>query len=93
MISRHAERYPTLRVGNNMLSMLQRIRELNVTLTGNFEFLNEWEYFCFGPSERFRTVDLDWTLRGTLEAFRTGVKLRTRYVDFTLRVFCLQVAR
>ncbi|KAI9804964.1 MAG: acid phosphatase pho5 [Piccolia ochrophora] len=73
MMSRHAERFPTKAVGGRMLDLLDRMRSQKTKLKGDLEFVNSWEYFT---SEQLTTTG---PFAGTLEAFTTGVKLRTRY--------------
>ncbi|KAL8977772.1 MAG: hypothetical protein Q9205_006494 [Flavoplaca limonia] len=47
-ISRHGERYPTSTAGDRMLTLLQRIKDSNITLKGDLEFVNDWQYFSLG---------------------------------------------
>lgn len=32
-----------------MLALLQRIKDSNIVLKGDLEFVNDWEYFSLGP--------------------------------------------
>ncbi|KAK5009627.1 hypothetical protein LTR60_005155 [Cryomyces antarcticus] len=79
MMSRHAERFPTIRAGVRMLELVKRIQDANVTLKGDLEFVNRWNYFTFDPQAHFEQLTTTGPFAGTLEAFTTGVKLRTRY--------------
>ncbi|KAK5158655.1 hypothetical protein LTR04_005154, partial [Oleoguttula sp. CCFEE 6159] len=78
-MSRHAERFPTIRAGVRMLELVKRIQDANVTLKGDLEFVNRWNYFTFDPQAHFEQLTTTGPFAGTLEAFTTGVKLRTRY--------------
>ncbi|KAI9882833.1 MAG: hypothetical protein M1823_005419 [Watsoniomyces obsoletus] len=79
MMSRHAERYPTVNAGGRMLALLQRIRDSGVTLKGDLEFVNDWSYFTQDPEKHLEQLTTTGPFAGVLEAFTTGVKLRTRY--------------
>lgn len=79
MISRHAERYPTVRVGNRMIDLLARIKASNVTLAGDLAFVNRWVFFSNDPQRHFDQLTTTGPYAGTLNAFTTGVKLRSRY--------------
>ncbi|KAK7513796.1 histidine phosphatase superfamily [Phyllosticta citriasiana] len=79
MMSRHAERYPTFKAGDRMLQMLNRIAEANVTLRGDLEFVNDWQFISPEPSAHFEQLTTTGPFAGTLGAFTTGVRLRTRY--------------
>ncbi|KAL8829657.1 MAG: hypothetical protein Q9191_001886 [Dirinaria sp. TL-2023a] len=79
MISRHAERYPTAGAGGRMLKLLERIRQSNVTLRGDLGFVNQWQYFCDDSSAQHDQLTRTGPYAGTMSAFRTGTKLRTRY--------------
>ncbi|KAK3629126.1 hypothetical protein LTR56_018247 [Elasticomyces elasticus] len=78
MMARHAERYPTTLSGIRMLELFQHIQHANVTLQGDLAFANDWNFFM---RDLGHLEDLVATgpYAGTLEAFETGVKLRTRY--------------
>lgn len=62
-----------------MLKLLERIRQSNVTLRGDLDFVNEWQYFCDDPSLQHDQLTNTGPFAGTLIAFRTGTKLRARY--------------
>ncbi|KKY14297.1 putative multiple inositol polyphosphate phosphatase [Phaeomoniella chlamydospora] len=79
MISRHAERYPTINAGTRHLSLLQRLAESRNALSPVFDFLANWTYFTSVDRPAFEQLTSTSQNAGTLEAFNTGVKLRTRY--------------
>ncbi|KAI9823486.1 MAG: acid phosphatase pho5 [Thelocarpon impressellum] len=80
MMSRHAERFPTSNAGARMLSALEHIKSLKLKLKGDLAFLDDWEYFSNGTSSStVPHLTATGPYAGTLEAFSTGVKLRTRY--------------
>jgi acid phosphatase len=79
MMSRHAERYPTIKSGARMLNLVDRIKSPNVTLEGPLAFVEEWEYFSSDPQANFEQLTTTGPYAGTLDAFATGVRLRTRY--------------
>ncbi|GAB7345496.1 hypothetical protein MBLNU457_3816t1 [Dothideomycetes sp. NU457] len=79
MISRHAERYPTYRTGTRMHALVQRLKNSSVQLRGDLEFVNQWEFFLPDLPSRLENLVPVGRFAGTLEAFETGVKLRTRY--------------
>ncbi|KAK4982172.1 hypothetical protein LTR66_009435 [Elasticomyces elasticus] len=62
-----------------MLELFQHIRHANTTLTGDLDFANDWDFFTGDPSADFESLTTTGPYAGTLEAFGTGVKLRTRY--------------
>ena len=81
-----------------MLKLLERIAQSNVTLRGDLEFVNQWQFFCDGtpvpsditsshplndmidPSSQHDQLISTGPYAGTQSAFRTGTKLRTRYL-------------
>ncbi|TKA55486.1 hypothetical protein B0A49_12081, partial [Cryomyces minteri] len=77
MMSRHSERFPTIRPGVRMLELVKRIQDANISLKGDLEFVNRWNYFTFDPQAHFEQLTTTGPFAGTLEAFTTGVKLRT----------------
>ncbi|KAK0292553.1 hypothetical protein LTR35_000583 [Friedmanniomyces endolithicus] len=79
MLSRHAERYPTTLAGIRMLELYQHIQKANITLKGELAFANDWDFFMSDPSAQLENLVSTGPYAGTLEAFATGVKLRTRY--------------
>lgn len=79
MMSRHAERYPTKNAGLRHLSLLERMDESTGSLHSAFDFLANWTYFTSWSNPAFEQLTSTGQYAGTLEAFSTGVKLRTRY--------------
>ncbi|KAK5725798.1 hypothetical protein LTR15_003988 [Elasticomyces elasticus] len=78
VMARHAERYPTTLSGIRMLELFQHIQHANVTLQGDLAFSNDWNFFM-RDLEHLENLVATGPNAGTLEAFETGVKLRTRY--------------
>ncbi|KAK3648967.1 hypothetical protein LTR56_007099 [Elasticomyces elasticus] len=78
MMARHAERYPTTLSGIRMLELFQHIQHANVTLQGDLDFANDWDFFM-RDLEHLENLVATGPNAGTLGAFETGVKLRTRY--------------
>lgn len=64
-----------------MLSLYEHIRTANVTFRGDLAFINDWEFFIDEPAEDLENLVSTGPYAGTLEAFATGVKLRTRYKE------------
>ncbi|TKA62163.1 hypothetical protein B0A49_10344 [Cryomyces minteri] len=64
---------------DRMLELVKRIQDANISLKGDLEFVNRWNYFTFDPQAHFEQLTTTGPFAGTLEAFTTGVKLRTRY--------------
>ncbi len=62
-----------------MLELYQHIQKANITLKGELAFANDWDFFMSDPSARLENLVSTGPYAGTLEAFATGVKLRTRY--------------
>lgn len=62
-----------------MLELYHRMKDSNVTLQGDLAFVNHWDFFTTEPAEHFESLVSTGPYAGTLEAFTTGVKLRTRY--------------
>ena len=58
---------------------MKRIEELNVLLNGSLSFLNNWTYITNDPSKDFNQLTSTGPYAGTLQAFTTGVRFRTRY--------------
>lgn len=48
-------------------------------LNGSLSFLNHWTYFTDNPVEDFDQLTTTGPYAGTLQAFTTGVRFRTRY--------------
>ncbi|KAL8652833.1 MAG: hypothetical protein Q9226_004097 [Calogaya cf. arnoldii] len=76
-ISRHGERYPTSNAGDRMLTLLQRIKDSSITLKGDLEFVNDWQYFSLTEHDQLTTTG---PYAGTLSSFAAGTRLRTRYL-------------
>ncbi|KAF2177173.1 phosphoglycerate mutase-like protein [Zopfia rhizophila CBS 207.26] len=78
-MSRHAERYPTIRAGQRMINLLQRMKDSKITFEGDLEFANDWKFFSSDPQAEFEQLTNTGPFSGTLSSFTTGVRLRTRY--------------
>ncbi|KAL8683473.1 MAG: hypothetical protein Q9186_000513 [Xanthomendoza sp. 1 TL-2023] len=63
-----------------MLTLLQRIKHSNVTLKGDLEFVNNWQYFSLKPSADHDQLTTTGPYAGTLCSFAAGTTLRTRYL-------------
>lgn len=63
------------------LQFLKRVKETGLPLNGSLEFLNDWTYFSDNPQRDFGELTNTGPYAGTLGAFRTGVRFRTRYRD------------
>lgn len=61
------------------LAMMKRIKETNTPLNGSLSFLNNWTYFADQPAVDFDQLTTTGPYAGTLEAFTTGIRFRTRY--------------
>ncbi|OCK79484.1 phosphoglycerate mutase-like protein [Lepidopterella palustris CBS 459.81] len=79
MMSRHSERYPTVKAGTRMLNLMQKMKDAGITYEGDLQFFNYWEFFSTDPQAQFEHLTTTGPFSGTLGAFTTGVKLRTRY--------------
>ncbi|KAF2810248.1 phosphoglycerate mutase-like protein [Mytilinidion resinicola] len=79
MMSRHAERFPTTKAGNRMLRLVKKLTELNITYVDDLAFLNDWVFFSKDPESEFEQLTTTGPYSGSLGAFTTGVRLRTRY--------------
>lgn len=64
-----------------MLELYQRIQHSPYPLNGSLAFANEWNFLTHDPAAHFESLVSTGPYAGTLEAFGTGVKLRTRYRD------------
>lgn len=62
-----------------MLELYHRIQHSQYPLNGSLAFANEWNFLTHDPSAHFESLVSTGPYAGTLEAFGTGVKLRTRY--------------
>lgn len=79
MISRHAERYPTLSAGMRHIALLAKLQATDVQLSGTLEFLNKWTYFTNVSDPSFEHLTDTGPYAGTLQSFNTGKQLRERY--------------
>ncbi|KXL51435.1 hypothetical protein M433DRAFT_83301 [Acidomyces richmondensis BFW] len=79
MVARHAERYPTVDAGHEMLALVNHIRAAKMKLNGSLSFVNQWNFFVDRPEHQFEALVSTGQNAGTLQAFSTGVELRTRY--------------
>ncbi|KAG9185176.1 acid phosphatase [Alternaria panax] len=79
MMSRHAERYPTMKAGNTQKAVVHRMKESGKTFTGNLAFFNNWELFWSSDDTHLEQLTSTGPFAGTLSSFTTGVRLRTRY--------------
>ncbi|KAF2458235.1 3-phytase B precursor [Lineolata rhizophorae] len=82
MLSRHAERYPTLKAAfrlQYLVNAIEEAKENNATFHDDLEFLNKWNYFLSDPPSQIEQLTSTGPFAGSLGAFSTGVKLRTRY--------------
>jgi acid phosphatase len=61
-----------------MVKLITRIEEAGSHFAGDLSFLNNWTFFAY-PESHFEQLTTTGPYAGTLEAFTTGVKLRTRY--------------
>lgn len=63
-----------------MWSLYQRLQHATPSLNGSLAFATEWEFLADSSTDMEHLVSTG-PYAGTLEAFETGVKLRTRYKD------------
>lgn len=61
--------------------MYNRIQLANTRLNGSLAFANDWDFFIPDLSSHLENLVSTGPYAGTLEAFATGVKLRTRYMS------------
>ncbi|KAF2745937.1 phosphoglycerate mutase-like protein [Sporormia fimetaria CBS 119925] len=78
MMSRHAERYPTLKAGTRMRSVVDKMKTGDVTFNGSLAFVHDWDLFWSDDSQLAQLTSTG-PFAGRLGAFTTGVRLRTRY--------------
>ncbi|RMZ16703.1 hypothetical protein D0860_00869 [Hortaea werneckii] len=55
------------------------LQKANMTFSGDLSFVNDWNFFMRNPAQRFENLVATGAYAGTLEAFATGVKLKSRY--------------
>lgn len=70
----HADKYFV-----GMLELYQRLKHMENDLQGDLAFVKDWDFFVPDPEKRLEDLVPEGPYAGTLEAFATGVKLRTRY--------------
>jgi acid phosphatase len=63
-----------------MLELYHRLRKANITLVGDLEFANEWDFFAPYPAKQFEQLTTTGPYAGSLSAFKAGVDLRSRYM-------------
>ncbi|KAK5090758.1 hypothetical protein LTR05_000934 [Lithohypha guttulata] len=79
MMSRHAERFPTVNAGARHLGLLQRLQAKGVKLSGNLDFVKDWKYFTNFDDPDFENLTTEGPYAGTVQATNTGRKLRKQY--------------
>ncbi|KAF1944215.1 phosphoglycerate mutase-like protein [Clathrospora elynae] len=85
-MARHAERYPTKRAGDSQRAVVERMKQSGNTFTGNLAFFNHWELFWSPDDTHMEQLTSTGPFSGTLGAFTTGIRLRTRYMHLLSRV-------
>jgi acid phosphatase len=78
MMSRHAERYPTVKAGTRMKHLFKKMKESKVDFKGDLSFVKNWELF-WSDDAQLAQLTSTGPFSGTLGAYTTGVRLRTRY--------------
>ncbi|KAF2036313.1 phosphoglycerate mutase-like protein [Setomelanomma holmii] len=78
MMSRHAERYPTIKAGKHQRAVVERMKQSGKTFNGTMAFFNDWELF-WSSDDRLEMLTSTGPFSGTLGSFTTGVRLQTRY--------------
>jgi acid phosphatase len=61
-----------------MVNLISRIKGAGARFEGDLAFITNWTFFA-DPDAHFEQLITMGPYAGTLEAFTTGVKLRTRY--------------
>ncbi|KAL1960498.1 hypothetical protein VTO42DRAFT_7797 [Malbranchea cinnamomea] len=79
MMSRHSERYPTFNAGRRHLQLLNKIKQSGLVFNESLAFVNNWTYITDSPDVHFEQLTQIGPYAGTLQAFVTGTRLRTRY--------------
>lgn len=77
-MSRHAERYPTRKHGQVQKAVVDRMKRSGKTFQGSLAFFNDWTLFWTDDNDLEHLTGTG-PFSGTLSAFTTGVRLRTRY--------------
>lgn len=70
-----------------MLELYHRLNSVSEQLQGDLSFFKNWDFLTGDPSTHFSNLVSTGPYAGTLAAFSTGVKLRTRYphlLDYAL---------
>ncbi|KAF7186303.1 3-phytase B [Pseudocercospora fuligena] len=79
MMSRHAERYPTMLPGIRMLELYHRLQNTNATLPEAIAVASRADFYAPFPNEQFEQLTSTGPFAGTLQAFKAGTTFRTRY--------------
>ncbi|KAH8717101.1 histidine phosphatase superfamily [Phaeosphaeriaceae sp. PMI808] len=79
MMSRHAERYPTIKAGKNQRAVVKRMKQSSKSFSSNLTFFNNWELFWSSDTDDLGQLTSTGPFSGTLGSFTTGIRLRTRY--------------
>lgn len=58
---------------------MDRIKASEIELKGDLAFVHDWQYFSADPELHLEQLTSTGPYAGNLEAFTTGVRLRTRY--------------
>src|SRR6266498_724225 len=61
-----------------MVNLISRLQDSGAHFKGELAFLRHWSFFAH-PDSHFEHLTTTGPYAGTLEAFTTGVRLRTRY--------------
>ncbi|KAF1962733.1 phosphoglycerate mutase-like protein [Byssothecium circinans] len=78
MLARHGERYPTKGPGQRMKALVERMKNSGIVFKDELAFFNNWDLFWNDDSQLEQLTNTG-PFAGTLGAFTTGVRLRTRY--------------
>jgi acid phosphatase len=62
-----------------MLQLLERLQNPAITTSGDLAFVKDWQFFTSEPMADFEQLTRSGPYAGTLTAFTTGVRMRTRY--------------
>ncbi|KAK6458869.1 histidine phosphatase superfamily [Scheffersomyces xylosifermentans] len=95
LLSRHGERYPTVKKGQDFEKVLEKLNEQKSTFKGPLAFLNDYQYFVTDKSQyalETTPENSEGTYAGTTNLLRHGAYFRSRYSDLfnsndTLLVF------
>nr|POE79497.1 3-phytase b [Quercus suber] len=75
----HGCRIDQVHMMQGMLDLYGRIQRSNITLQGDLAFVNDSRFFLDDPTGHFEQLVSTGPYAGTLEAFTTGVELRSAY--------------